>query len=66
MACTFWPDQNFKACCAQHDDLYRSGRTSRAAADRQLRECIKRKGHPVQAWIVWAGVRLFGWVRWLA
>ena len=64
MACSFWPDRDLKACCVQHDIEYRLCRITRAQADRHLRECVKRKGHPVQAWVIWFGVRLFGWARW--
>lgn len=62
--CTWWPDQDFGACCIQHDEIYRTRSLSRRAADRQLRQCITRHGHPVQAWVIWLAVRLFGWIFW--
>lgn len=48
-------------CCHEHDKQYGiNGYMTRAEADRQLRECIKSRGRPYRAWIIWAAVRAFG------
>ena len=43
---------------------YESKLVTRAVADRRLRLCIRAKGHPVLAWVYWAGVRSAGWWFW--
>lgn len=61
-------DVKFRICCDEHDLFYDQGgdRRDRAYADKLLRECIAREGHPVWAWACWAGVRCFGWWFWRA
>jgi hypothetical protein len=62
--CTFAPELG-TPCCETHDYLRRfkpDGMKAREA-DKLLRQCIAKKGHPVFAWIYWAFVRasnLFG------
>lgn len=60
--CTLWPDGNYGKCCERHDKAYFKGGTQcdRLAADRSLRECVRMKGHPWIAQIMYIGVRLFG------
>lgn len=53
----------FEDCCDRHDIAYALG-YSRADADWILRECIKDKGMPVRAWVVWLAVRCLGWMFW--
>ena len=61
--CHYFPDGPWKGCCHDHNVAY-AARTDRADADRALRKCVKANGHPVIAWIMWLGVRLFGWIFW--
>lgn len=63
--CTAVPDFDFGAdCCNTHDYYYQTKVISRAEADVALRKCIKAKGHPILAWVYWAGVRVVGWYFW--
>jgi hypothetical protein len=71
--CTFWPWKPAWAhCCAAHDADYwfgamgQPGTLTRSQADNRLYHCIRRSGHPVQAWVAWVGVRAGGWWPWLA
>lgn len=48
----------FKPCCEQHDFDRRDDSIKNKVADRTLRRCIAKKGHPVRAWIYWIFVRL--------
>lgn len=54
---------SYEECCDQHDIAYAVG-WSRSDADWILRECIKDKGMPIRAWIVWTAVRCVGWWFW--
>lgn len=60
--CSLSPDMVFSDCCITHDVDYYTGIVSRAQADKNLRECIKRHGFPVLCWVYWIGVRIFGWI----
>ena len=61
--CTFFFGGSHNSCCEQHDKNYAADtQVTRREADRQLRECVIEKGHPVRAWVMWVGVRLFGWI----
>ena len=71
--CSWWPDGDWTDCCRQHDRQYgtagkgapnRTPGMTRRRADAELRACVAAKGHPVVAWIMWAGVRLFGQGGW--
>ncbi len=67
--CTCYPNGNWIACCVTHDYLCADGwiqrsATKRLIADRQLYQCVKAKGHPVHAAIMYAGVRMWYWVKW--
>ena len=51
-----------ETCCEQHDRAYSAGSlATRADADRALYDCIACE-RPKFAWVVWAGVRTFGWL----
>lgn len=56
--CTFAPYGNFSSCCRMHDMLRRFRPVIPREADRLLRECIMKKGHPVVAWLYWFFVRV--------
>lgn len=58
--CTLAPNFNFKQCCIEHDYLRRYKIISKSKADKNLRECINSKGHPILAWIYWIFVRVAG------
>ena len=58
--CTYSPDLDFYDCCEEHDWHYHTGDISRKAADKKLRECIKKKGHGMLSWVYWVAVRGFG------
>jgi hypothetical protein len=63
MSCTFSPDGNWVSCCDTHDKQYsKNSRTSRKSADKQLRECVKKQGHPYYAKVMYVAVRAFGWI----
>lgn len=69
--CTCSPDKIFgysiRQCCYFHDRDYRSinkDRNSRKVADKNLRECMKKKLPKklhFMAWFYWFFVRLLGW-----
>lgn len=64
--CSLFPDGNYRNCCVEHDKVYYFGGTKkeRKAADRQLRACVRAKGHRFLAPIMYLGVRIGG-VAWL-
>lgn len=48
-----------------HDALYKFQWTSRAYADNLYFELLKNNGYALwKCWVVFAGVRLFGWFAW--
>lgn len=57
----------FERCCQEHDLFYEQGGGWRNKwfADRLLRECMQRSGHPALAWIFWLAVSTAGWLWWL-
>jgi hypothetical protein len=61
--CSFFPEGKQTACCNAHDIAYSFG-NSRLEADRALRECVKACGKPYMAWVLFIGVRLFGYFAW--
>jgi hypothetical protein len=63
--CSFWPDGNWQDFCCQHDDDYKYGEVSKWEADKYLREGVIASGHTKTAWVMWAGVTVFGWLPWL-
>jgi hypothetical protein len=60
--CTMSPDLSFSFCCVLHDIYYSYGFVTRRQADKELRQCIKAKGHKYLAWIYWFFVRMLGWI----
>lgn len=63
MGCSFFPriTSEGESCCHTHDEDYRTGRVPRFVSDAQLYACLKPR-HPYLAPLVYAGVRLFGWI----
>lgn len=55
-------NDNVRECCVGHDRQYHRGGPLlfRRDADFHFRLCLKREGYPKLAWVMWAGVRLFG------
>lgn len=67
--CSFLPKQSdeVESCCQKHDQAYgvRGPATGRKRADLAMRQCFINRGMPpLQANLIYAAVRLFGWVRW--
>lgn len=70
--CSMFPDGTvseptaWRAACVEHDLTYWKGgsRVERRQADRVLRHAIRDRGHPVVAWVAYAGVRLGGGPWW--
>ena len=64
--CSVWPNGNWKKCCIEHDYKYWLGgsRAQRQEADKQFKECVAAKGHPVIAKLMHIGVR-FGGLPWI-
>lgn len=60
--CSMFPDGDYGDCCVEHDKTYFLGGTikERRAADLRLYECVKAKGHPFTAKMMWIGVRVGG------
>lgn len=49
----------------QHDHAYRFGVPGRRQADRFFRDMLRAaRVSAVRAWLLWLGVRLFGWLYW--
>lgn len=62
--CTLFPDGNYGSCCQEHDLAYSKRLVSRSEADLKLYECIRERGRPKTAIIVYIAVRVFGWIWW--
>jgi hypothetical protein len=64
--CSLFPDGNYRECCVEHDKAYYFGGTKeeRKAADRQLCDCVRAKGHRFLSPIMYLGIRIGG-VAWL-
>lgn len=63
--CTAWPDGDWEDCCRDHDVAYRSGHrgfAQRRRADLHLLTCVRKKGYPGLAVLMFLGVRGFGWL----
>jgi len=60
--CSMFPDGNYRACCVVHDEAYYFGGTNaqRKAADQELFECVRGKGHKYLSKMMWLGVRIGG------
>lgn len=62
--CSFFPDGNYESCCDAHDAAYQEQRVSRLEADQRLYDCVEARAGRFVAGVMYAGVRLFGWIRW--
>lgn len=62
-SCTMFPEGNWQRCCTRHDIDYTRQEMSRKEADKELLSCVKERCKVV-AYIMYAGVRLFGWYFW--
>lgn len=66
--CTFFFEGNWSDCCWTHDEKvllareYKS-RIMRLEADEDLKECVKQKGHPIIANIMFIGVRFWAIIK---
>ena len=60
--CSMFPDHKWRECCVTHDKAYWKGgaKTQRKEADKKLYECVKEKGFPIVAKIMYFGVRIAG------
>ncbi len=60
--CSMFPDGNYGDCCVAHDEKYFFGGTKkeRRAADHELYQCVKSKGHGFISKMMWIGVRVGG------
>lgn len=59
--CTLWPEGTWTHCCAMHDRRYANKRLTRKQADELLFRCVQKKSNTAMAYIMYAGVRAFGW-----
>lgn len=62
--CSLFPEGKQTSCCNSHDMSYLFA-SCRRKADKELRECVIKCNKPITAWIMWIGVRLFGYPFWL-
>lgn len=76
--CNGFRTDTHSSCCQLHDNAYgkrglvdhldAAGRPvlcTRAQADAALRRCAIGRGlNPALAWVLWAGLRLGGWLWW--
>ena len=60
--CSMWPNYKWSECCEVHDKTYYKGGTKeeRKEADKALMQCVKEKGFPLIAKIMYIGVRVGG------
>lgn len=59
------PDGVYRPAVVVHDRDYRFQDVTRREADRTLHRIMRHVGtRPTQAWLIWLGVRLGGWVAW--
>ena len=61
--CTLFPEGSWQECCYLHDLNYIRQKITRKEADKRLLSCVKERCKVV-AYIMYAGVRLFGWYFW--
>lgn len=71
--CTMWPDGSWGECCENHDNDYKNPDVLRIISDSLLWYCIyassystklgffKRYGIRTMSYVMFYGVRLFGW-----
>lgn len=71
LGCTMFPEGDWHDCCVQHDLAYRDIRKgvwnfrARRAADLALYRCVRSKGHPHTAALMFLGVRLLAFPAWV-
>lgn len=60
--CSAWPDRQWRTCCIEHDLSYWCGGTSaqRDGADERLRACVAERSAPMNARLMFLGVRFGG------
>jgi hypothetical protein len=60
--CTLFFDGNWRDCCVSHDKSYWQGGTQeeRLEADKKLKECVSKHGHPYIASFMYMMVRIGG------
>ena len=63
--CTCFPDMNHFSCCDAHDTCYARQQKSRLECDKKLQECVCHKSGNIIGYLMYNGVRLFGWLFWL-
>ena len=56
----------WEGCCVEHDEAYHKGgsQRDRVKADLKLYECVRSKGHPIWAAVMWYAVRVGGHPYW--
>jgi len=67
--CTCYLNGDWIDCCVWHDIQSADSWILRSAEDRlkadiELWQCVKAKGHPIHATIMYAGVRTWYWLKW--
>lgn len=60
--CTLYPDGDWSLCCYDHDAMCLlaeelKSKQVRLQGDKELYNCVKEKGHPIHAAIMYCGVR---------
>lgn len=69
--CTAFPEGDWHECCVAHDRAYRDAGYgiwnwgARRNADIALYKCVRAKGHPHIAALMFLGVRLFALPAWV-
>ena len=60
--CSMFPDGMWRECCVEHDKAYWRGGTKeqRKEVDKKLYQCVKAKGYPIIAKLMYYGVRIGG------
>lgn len=53
-----------ESCCDAHDKHYASGDIGKLKADKELYNCVKKAGYPVQAGVMFAALQVGGWALW--
>jgi hypothetical protein len=62
-----WFGKDWSSACKLHDWRYMTSYGfgwTRKQADAELRKNVAKAGAPVMAWVIYVGVRLFGWYFW--
>ena len=51
-------------CCKLHDFNYQKQHITRAKADKKFFNCLRKKTDDIIAFLMYLGVRSFGWIFW--